>query len=210
MSRAVRPAPEDRPVEVIAAPPASADTTAERVADGAIIDLYFARDERAITETQRRYGRMCRRLAEGILHSPPDAEECENDAYLRVWNSIPPQRPQSLRAYLCRIVRNLALNRLRDLSASRRDRDLWISLEEVSECLPAREEEPTLLARHLSDFLRTEEALDRKLFLGRYWYASSVKSLAEAHGLSPNAVSLRLYKTRARLRAYLHERGYSL
>ncbi len=178
------------------------------LSDEAILDLYFSRDERAITETDRQYGRICTQVSMNILHSPPDAEECVSDTYLKAWNAIPPERPRSLCAYVCRIVRNLSLNRLRDMNAARRNKDMTVSLSELDECLAVREDAVTELPRLLSDFLRTLDKRDRLLFMGRYWYARSVKDMATECGMTPNAVSVNLYRTREKLRAYLTERGY--
>ncbi len=178
--------------------------------DEDILDLYFARDERAIAETQERYGRVCLTVAMGILDSRSDAEECVNDTYLRAWNTIPPERPRSLCAYVCRIVRNLSISRLREVRAARRSRELTVSLEELSDCLPAVEASGGELSRYLSDFLRGEDAESRRLFLGRYWYGQSVKDLAADYGIPARAVSQKLFRTRERLRVYLTERGYSL
>ncbi len=186
-------------------------TTQEPAAhDRAIIDLYFARDERAITETDRRYGKACLQVAMGILDSHPDAEECVNDTYLRAWETIPPTRPASLGAYVCRIVRNLAIDRLRALRASKRSRELTVSLSELEECIPVREDVEGELADILSAFLRGLEPLDRVLFLGRYWYTVPVKTLAAEWDMTPTAVSLRLSRTRDKLKAYLTERGYTV
>ncbi len=186
------------------------------VEDEDILKLYFARDERAIAETDRRHGKTCMQVSVGILHSRPDAEECVNDTYLRVWNAIPPTRPQSLRAYLCRIVRNLSINRLRAMSAAKRHRDLTLSLSELDACIPAPAgDEPAggsteELARLISDFLRTVDATDRRLFMGRYFYARSVPELAADTALGEKAVYKHLEKTRTRLQAYLTERGYTV
>ena len=175
--------------------------------DQEIISLYFARDEQAIAETSRVYGSMCMSTAMRVLDSRPDAEECVSDAYLKAWNSIPPEKPRVLGAFLCRITRNLAITRYRALHRHKRNRDLELSLSELAECIPAAEEDDTL--RDLIDsFLRGLEDTDRRLFLGRYWYATSVKELAKAWDMTPNAVSLRLYKTREKMKAYLSERGY--
>ncbi len=178
--------------------------------DADILELYFARDERALTETDRRYGKVCMQVSMSVLDSRPDAEECVNDTYMQAWNTIPPVRPRSLCAYICRIVRNLSLNRLRDMTAAKRSRDLTVSLEELSACIPAPAEGAGELPRHISAFLRGEDELDRKLFMGKYFYGQSVKDLAREWGLSANAVSLRLYKVRERLRSYLAERGYTV
>ena len=178
--------------------------------DQKIIELYFARDERAIAETAKSYGQDCMRVSMNILHARPDAEECVNDTYLRAWNSIPPTRPNILRVFLCKITRNLSLNRLRDMHRKGRDTDLTVSLNELEGCLALPEENGEELAGLLSDFLKTCDKTDRLLFMGRYWHGYPVKELARGHGMTANAVSLRLYKTREKLRIYLNERGYRL
>ncbi len=180
------------------------------IGDEAILDLFFARDERAIAETERKYGRLCMHLSMGILDNRSDAEECVNDAYLRLWGAIPPLRPQSLSNYILRIVRNLSLNRLRREKADRRNRDRMVSFSELEECLPIREEYAGELSRLVSAFLRMQNDTDRRLFLGRYWYNLPVKELASRWGMTPNAVSLHLSRTRERLRQYLEEGGYTV
>ncbi len=180
--------------------------------DEAILDLYFARDERAIAETQNSYGRVCMQVSMGILGNAADAEECVSDAYLKLWNTIPPKRPQSLCAYLCRIARNLSINRLRKLTAPRRNRELTVSLSELETCIPSPEEVSNAeeLSRLIATFLWEQSETDRRLFLGRYWYMLSVKDLAVEWDMTPNAVSLHLHKTRERLRIYLEKRGYTV
>ena len=176
--------------------------------DAEIVELYFARDERAIRETDTKYGKVCMQVSMNILDSPPDAEECVNDTYLKTWNSIPPVRPHSLCAFVCRIARNLSINRLRDMRAAKRSRDLTVSLDELEASIPMPDETSGELAEILNAFLARQEKIDRVLFVGRYWYAAPVKELARRAGMTPNAVSLRLRRCRERLRAYLEERGY--
>ncbi len=178
--------------------------------DQEIIALYLSRDERAIRETDIKYGHFCLGISLGILGSHADAEECLNDTYLRTWNSIPPAKPRSLRAYVGRIIRNLSIDRYRQHHAARRNREMEIMLSELEECLPDTCENSSPLSDLLDEFLSREEPLNRKLFLGRYWHAHSIARLADYYGLSPNAVSLRLARMRERLRAYLEERGYSV
>lgn len=182
--------------------------------DRDIITLYNARDEQAITETDRAYGRLCMDLALNILGDLSDAEECVNDTWLKVWNAIPPACPTSLRAFVCRIVRNVAIDRYRRDHALRRNSRATLALEELSPYITAPSEaQPELhgnLPKLIEAFLYTEETLDRKLFMGRYWHMYSVKKMAAHYGLTPNAVSHRLNRTRERLRAYLKERGYSV
>ena len=178
--------------------------------DNEILELYFARDEQAIVETDKSHGRVCMQVSMNILHSRPDAEECVNDTYLKAWNSIPPERPTAFRAFLCRITRNLSLDRLRYLHRQKRDKNLLIMFSELETCLPVKESEDGQLGKHLSDFLRTQEKIDRLLFVGRYYYAFSPCELARRTGLDENLVSVHLYRVRERLRRYLVERGYDL
>ncbi len=178
--------------------------------DSEIMTLYNARDEAAIRETDRAYGRLCHQLAMRILGDRSDAEECVSDTWLRVWNAIPPAAPPSLRAFVCKIVRHIAIDRYRMGKAAKRRSEMTVALEEVAPYLAVPPEEEGELPRLLEAFLRTEDELDRKLFMGRYWHAYPVKDMAARYGLSPNAVSHRLNRTRERLRAYLNQRGYSI
>lgn len=176
--------------------------------DEAIIDLYFARNEQAIAETEKSYGRVCMQVSMNILESRPDAEECVNDTYLKTWNTIPPTRPNSLSAFVCRIARNLSLNRLRDLRREKRNREITLSLDELEACIPAAVEDAGELSTLLNDFLEGLDETNRVLFMGRYWYSYAIDDLAAQMGLTDKAVYMRLHKTREKLRAYLTERGY--
>ncbi len=177
------------------------------LSDEEIIELYFARDEQAIVATDEKYSRVCTNIAMNILGNHADAEECVSDTWLKTWNSIPPKRPPVLQAFLCRIVRNLSLNKSRDNRRSRRNQELW---DELEGCLALPEEAAGELPHLLTEFLLSIDVLDRRLFMGRYWHACPVKDLATAYGLTANAVSLRLRKTREKLRIYLTERGYDV
>ena len=182
----------------------------EKATTQSIVALYFARDERAILETDRVYGKFCMGLSQGIVGNRSDAEECVNDTYLKVWNTVPPKEPPSLKTYLARIVRNLSIDRYRQNRAARKHIDFEIALHELSECLPAKEEDQGEVISLMETFLRGEDALSRKLFMGRYWHACSVKELANHYGLTQNAVTKRLTRTREKLRVYLAERGYAV
>ena len=176
--------------------------------DQEIISLYFDRNEQAIKETETKYGKTCMQVSMNILHSRPDAEECVNDTYLKTWNSIPPTKPHSLCAFLCRIIRNLSLNRLQELTAAKRSRELTVSFEELEACIPAAMENAGELASLLNSFLESLDETNRVLFMGRYWYSYAIDDLAAQMGLTDKAVYMRLHKTREKLRAYLAERGY--
>lgn len=177
--------------------------------DASIVALYNARDERAIAETDYKYGNYCMAVSMNILDSYPDAEECVNDTYLQTWRTIPPKNPPSLRNFLGKIIRNLSITRHRAMHSQKRDRNLTVALEELEECLsvPA-ETEGSQLCEWLNGFLEGLEPEERRIFVGRYWYAHPVKRLAEAYGMTPNAVSKQLARTREKLQAYLEERGY--
>ncbi len=180
------------------------------ITDAAIVDLYFARDEKAIQRTDEKYGKFCHRLAVSILSNAQDAEECVNDTYLKTWNSIPPTRPRSLQAFLGRIVKNISINRYHEKKAKRRNRDFDLSLEELEECIPMPDERAGELPALLDGFLAGLDPLERKLFCGRYWHGYSMEILANTYGLTVNAVTLRVARTRKKLQAYLTERGYSI
>lgn len=178
--------------------------------DQDIVALYFDRNEQAITETDKKYGKLCMQVSMNVLESKPDAEECVSDTYLKTWNSIPPTCPNSLCAFVCRIVRNLSLNRLRYLRQEKRNRDLTLSFEELEDCIPMPDEPKNELPHLLTAFLDSQPEADRVLFVGRYWFHCSVKELGLRMDMTPNAVYLRLQKTRDKLRVYLTERGYQV
>ena len=179
--------------------------------DHRIIELYFARDEQAIRHTADKYGAYCTAVSMNILHSEPDAEECVNDTYLKTWNSIPPTRPGSLKLFLAKITRNISLNRFRQLHADKRDKDLEVSMSELETCIPAPEDGGGgELVELLNEFLEKQSKTDRVLFVQRYWYSLSAAEIGEEHGMSENAVWVRLHRTREKLRAFLEERGYRI
>ena len=121
--------------------------------DQDIVELYFARDEQAIAETDKKYGKLCMQVSVNILENKSDAEECVSDTYLKTWNSIPPTRPSSLCAFVCKIARNLSLNRLRDARREKRNRELTVSFEELEECIPMPDESVSELPYLLTAFL---------------------------------------------------------
>ena len=178
--------------------------------DEQIISLYNARNEQAIAATADKYGNFCMSLSYDILRSRPDAEECVNDTYLRAWNSIPPAKPKSLQAFLAAITRRLSLDRYREQRAAKRNRDLEVSFEELSDMIRAPDEMADGLPDLLNDFLRALPLPERRLFLRRYWLSVPTETLAAEEGTTKNAVTVRLYKTRNKLKAYLQERGYTV
>lgn len=171
-----------------------------------LTERYFARDEGAIQETARLYEPLCMSIALNIVGNREDAEECVNDTWLRAWNHIPPDRPRSMAAYLGKIVRNLAINRWH----AGRDRAFLVDLDELRDCIPMAEEEASRLPALLDEFLAGCEPPDRRLFVGRYWYAQSVKSMAASLGMKSNTASQRLTRMRKELKRFLEERGYTV
>ena len=180
-----------------------------------IIDLYWKRDERAIRETDGKYGALCHRIAMNILSSYQDSEECVSDTYGRCWDTMPPQRPFSLRSYVGRIVRNLSISRYRANHAQKRFAGAEVLLSELADCVPTpdnvqRTVEAGELGELISAWLDTLEREERALFLRRYWGGESVAELAVEAGLRPNALTKRLLRLREQLRRYLEERGVTV
>ena len=178
--------------------------------DSEIIRLFLARDEQAIAETTAKYGKYCMTIAKDILDNEQDAEECVSDVYLKVWNSIPPDTPDSLKAYVAVLTRRLAINRYHESRAAKRNRMLEVAFEELEACIPAPEEAAEELPALLNEFLGGLKDTDRRLFVRRYWYAMMPAEIAKREGMGVNAVTVRLYKTRNKLRKFLEERGYTI
>lgn len=183
--------------------------------DGRIIELFFARSEQAIAELSRKYGPLCRRVAGNILNDRRDAEECLNDAYLAVWNTVPPERPEPLAGYVCRIVRNLALKRHSANTARKRNSAYDAALDELADCFPSaaspeEEAEADAVAGIVNDFLGTLDARSRILFVRRFWYGDPIEELAGSFRMSRHAVSVRLSRIRKALRKRLEEEGVYL
>ncbi|MBR3356658.1 MAG: sigma-70 family RNA polymerase sigma factor [Solobacterium sp.] len=182
--------------------------------DKEIVDLYFKRDEQAIRETEQKYGQYCFTVAYRILYENRDSEECVSDTWLQAWNTIPPQRPSLLKYYLAKITRYFAVNRLRTRTRQKRGgNEADIALEELEAVLsdgndPEKEYDRNELIRVLNRFLKMQKAQDRDLFIRRYFYAEPVKEIAERYGMRENAVSLRLSRTREKLKETLRKEGY--
>ncbi len=177
--------------------------------DRQIIALFYERSEQAITELSKKYGDLCFKIAINILNDAQDAEECVNDAYLGVWNSIPPQNPDPFRAYLCRIVRNLALKKLRANTALKRGGQLEVSLSELENCIPDNSFDEQLSAKELTvqlnAFLSTLHRNDRVMFLRRYWFSEPLSEIAKIFGITEHNASVRLSRIRKKLHQYLNK-----
>ena len=178
--------------------------------DASIIGLYWQRDEQAITETARRYGSYIHAISVQILESEPDAEECVNDTYLKAWNTIPPQKPFSLKDYLGRLVRHLSIDRYRAMRRAKRNINMTEALDELTIASPDTDRDNPALTDALNGFLSELNPTDRNLFLGRYWYFYEVSDLARAYGMTANTVYVKLHRMRERLREHLTERGFKV
>ena len=180
--------------------------------DSNIIALFLERSEQAIDALDRKYGAAVRKTAMNILRNRQDTEECANDTYLAVWNTVPPQHPNPLVSYVCRIARNLAINRYHANTAVKRNDTYDIALDELEECIPtAVKVEDELLARELSEaisrFLDTIPYDDRFCFMRRYWFGDSVTDIAASMHWRPHRVSVRLSRVREKLHQHLKKEG---
>lgn len=183
--------------------------------DTDIIELYWKRDERAISETARKYGAFCHGIAENILSLKEDAEECVSDTWYQAWKSMPPLRPKWLRAWLGRVVRNLSINLWQKNHARKRYAGMEVLMDELEDCIPAPDTvEQKLAESELSAFLNrwlsTLPSGDRILFIRRYWNGEEVKELAKERGDAPAKTAKQLYRLRQNLKTLLEKEGYSL
>ena len=179
--------------------------------DDKIIELYFKRDETAICQTQIKYGKYCYTIAKNILGDHLDAEECVNDTYLEIWETIPPNRPEIFSAYLAMIARRRALDRYRYNNAQKREGSkATVSLEELVGCISAvtrldDEIEDDELANMISDFLYTLPEKECNVFLRRYWYFDSLEDICHRYGYGQSKVKMMLKRTRDKLAKYLEK-----
>lgn len=184
--------------------------------DREIVGLYWARSENAISQTAEKYGKYCHYIAFNILHSDEDSEECVNDTYMRVWDSIPPHRPNRLGTYLGKLTRNLALDRYRYTSRARRGGgQVSLVLEELGECVSGDLEterviDEVILAECFDRFLGSLHSQTRKMFVRRYWHMSSVKDIADDFHMSESGVKITLFRARKELRKLLEKEGIIL
>ncbi len=180
------------------------------------LDLYWARKEQAITETQQAYEGYCYSIAWHILYDREDSDECVNDTWLRAWNAIPPKRPGKLSLFLGTITRNLALDRWKKRHTVKRGGgEMTVALDELAECVPAAVStedvvEAAELERLLNVFLRTLSRRDCDIFLRRYWYVEEYGEIANRFGMNLNTVKTSLFRTRAKLKGYLEKEGITL
>ncbi len=177
--------------------------------DGKITELFFERSEDAVNQLRSKYGGLVQSVIRHTLSDKSDAEECENDTYMAVWQAIPPERPSNLRAFLLRIARNQALKKYHFISAEKRCRSTAVSLEEIGEL--AAEENHVYSDSELSEiinvFLGTLNEETRRIFILRYWYFNSAREIADTCGITVSKTETVLCRTRKKLKKYLEERG---
>ena len=183
--------------------------------DSKIIELFWARSEDAIMETDLKYGKLCRYIALNVLSATEDAEECVNDTYLVVWNAIPPQNPNRFSAFIGKITRNLALKKYEYISAGKRNPETACSLSELEDCVSGQggvesEFENRHIEKAISDFLQRQDEEKRIIFIRRYWHFEPIDSICKHSGFSRNKVTSMLYHTRQKLKTYLESEGIEL
>lgn len=183
--------------------------------DKTIIQHYWDRDERALTETDEKYGGYCYTIAENILNNEEDSKECLNDTYLKTWNTIPPQRPKIFPAFIGKIARNLAINIYKQNKTVRKGGGQMNAVfDELEECIPDRSAEIKYgeddLAEAVNSFLASLPEKNRKIFMLRYWSSESVGKIAVQMKMSENSVSSVLKRLRKKMQKHLAERGVKI
>ena len=183
--------------------------------DEKIIELFFARSETAIKELDSKYGKVCYSISYNILNNNLDAEECVNDAYLGTWNAIPPQKPNPLLAFVCKIVRNISIMRHRTNTAMKRNSSFDVAISEIEHCIASPETvegalEAKSLARIIERFLDTLTEENRVIFMRRYWNMDDIKAIAAACGKREATVRMILSRTRKKLKDRLEKEGIIL
>ena len=184
--------------------------------DNQIVEMFLARDDGAISAVSEKYGSELRRIAVNILDDLGAAEECENDAYLKAWTSIPPQEPRTyLFAYLARIARAVAIDRYRRQSAEKRSAQYTELTQEIENSIPALQSvedeiDANLLSEAVNSFLRDLPSEKRFVFVRRYWYLDSVAEIAKRSGLTQGNVKTMLFRLRTQLKEHLEKEGYKI
>ena len=182
--------------------------------DRDIVALYLQRNEKAILHTQKKYGSFLKGFAKGFLGNAQDAQETENDTYLRAWNAIPPDTPERLRPYLAKIARRLCIDKIRNNTAEKRGGGAYIeSLDELKDCVtdgvsPADAAEANALKSAIDSFLETLDERQRNIFVQRYFYAYSISLIADYHKITENNVKVILFRLRGALKNHLVQEGF--
>ncbi len=184
--------------------------------DSEIVRLFWDRNENAISAAAKKHGKRCRSIAENILHNREDAEDCVNDTYLKIWDLIPPNSPQVLGAFMCKIAKHTAINMLKARNREKRGGgNIPLAFEELEDCIPDKSNienayERQELIRKVNDFLETLPLENRRVFILRYWYCCELSEIADRFGTRKNTISVMLNRTRRKLRDYLEKEGYEI
>lgn len=184
------------------------------MSDLEIIELYWQRDQQAIAETQRSYGGKLQALSDRILRSVEDAQECVNDTYMKTWETLPPQKPSFLYAYLAKLCRNFSLGRLDWRNAAKRKAEVISIEDEMNLCIPGQGPEEAWegkeLAKAINAFLGTLSQESRMIFMRRYFHCDTTAEIAQRYGITEGKVKTRLHRARNQLRDYLAEEGIAV
>lgn len=182
--------------------------------DNELIQLFFDRDEQAISSTAEQYGKYCMYIADNILPSREDSEECVNDAYVTLWNTIPPHNPESLKGYLARVVRNAALSMLRKINAKKRGSgvvdEIIDELSEAETDTPESITDAKMMGELINGFVEGLEKQQRIIFVKRYWYLCPSKQIAKECDMSVANVNMTLHRLRQQLKKYLEREGFKV
>ncbi len=178
--------------------------------DEKIICLFNERSEEAVNQLRSKYGALVKNVIKRVLADKADAEECESDTYMAVWQVIPPQKPSNLRAFLLRIARNQALKKYHFITAEKRCKNATVSLEEIGELVSEESKiySDDELSEIINSFLSTLEEETRRIFILRYWYFRLAREIAGDCGITVSKTETVLCRTRKKLKKYLEERGY--
>ena len=184
--------------------------------DRRIVELFLERSEEAILETDIKYGRYCHKIAFNVLGNDEDSEECVNDAYMRVWGSIPPNEPDSMASYIGRITRNLALDRLRQKQSDKRGNgEVPVVLDELAECVSGHDElerrqDSAEIAAAIDSFLDELNSVERGVFMRRYWMMEPIADVANRYDISVSKTTTMLFRLRNRLKKHFMKEGIPL
>ncbi len=184
--------------------------------DHSIVQLYWDRNDQAISKTSEKYGHYCKAIAKNILNNDEDAEECVNDTWLNAWNSMPTHWPEQLAAFLGKITRNLSFNKYKHNRAEKRGGgEIALVLGELTDCVSGTDNIEQMIDRQelvkaINTFVRSLSLEKRNIFVRRYWYADPVSKIAADYGMLQGSVSKTLERTRKKLKLYLAERGFEL
>ena len=182
--------------------------------DSKILDLFWERSESAIEETEKKYGRYCKYIADRILENEEDSLEVKNDTYLAAWNTIPPKRPEPLKHYLGALCRNIAINRRTAQERQKREGNVSLILDELAECIPENDGETMVdslvLRDALNRFVRSLPSRTQKAFLLRYWYACTIAEVASELSIKESNAAVLLLRTREKLKEFLVKEGFTV